>query len=337
MPGVTSGTSRSLFQKIGWNWLSAAFSLLIVIVAAVTLFQLIRDIEIEKVYAALEMLSITQVMFAAGCIAASYVTLTLYDYFALRTIGKSELPYRIAALGSFTSYTIGHNLGATVLTGGVIRFRIYSPWGLSIIDVAKVAFITGLTFWLGNAFVLGIGMSIAPEAASAVSHLPIWANRAIGLAGLAIILGYLLWLLPRPRVIGRANWRIVLPSLRLTLVQIAIGVMDLGLAGLAMYALMPSAPAIHFVPLLVIFVTATLLGFLSHAPGSLGVIEAAMLIGLAQFQKEELLASLLMFRFLYFVAPLFFAALLLGAREFVISARSRAQREAHDESTRKGR
>ena len=66
------------------------------------------------------------------------------------------MPYRIAALASFTSYSIGHNLGATVFTGGAVRFRIYSAWGLGIIDVAKIAFVTGLTFWLGNAFLLGV-------------------------------------------------------------------------------------------------------------------------------------------------------------------------------------
>jgi hypothetical protein len=74
--------------------------------------------------------------------------------------------------------------------------------------------------------------------------------------------------------------------------------------------------------LLVVFVTAILLGFLSHAPGSLGVIEVAMLVGLPQFAKEELLASLLLFRFVYFVLPLSLAALLLGLRELLLLARS---------------
>jgi glycosyltransferase 2 family protein len=119
--------------------------------------------------------------------------LTLYDFFALRTIGRNAVPYRIAALAGFTSYAIGHNLGATVFTGGAIRFRIYSAWGLSIIDVAKIAFVTGLTFWLGNAFLLGFGMSYAPVAASAVNQLPAWVNRGIGLSGLMFIVGYLIW------------------------------------------------------------------------------------------------------------------------------------------------
>jgi uncharacterized membrane protein YbhN (UPF0104 family) len=82
-----------------------------------------------------------------------------------------------------------------------------------------------------------------------------------------------------------------------------------------MYALLPADPSIDFVTLVVIFVTAALLGFLSHAPGSLGVFEAAMLVALPQFQKEELLAALLIFRVLYFILPLCAAVLLLSARE----------------------
>jgi hypothetical protein len=91
---------------------------------------------------------------------------------------------------------------------------------------------------------------------------------------------------------------------------------------MAMYVLLPAQPAIDFITLLVIFVTAILLGFLSHAPGSLGVIEAAMLVGLPQFAKEELLASLLIFRFLYFMLPVSFAALLLGVRELWLLGRT---------------
>ena len=160
-----------------------------------------RDIDLDEVVAALRAKSIREVVIAGGFVLAGYVTLTFYDFFALRTIGRNAVPYRIAALASFTSYTIGHNLGATVFTGGAIRFRIYSAWGLSIIDVAKIAFVTGLTFWLGNAFLLGFGMSYAPAAASAVNQLPPWINRVIGLSGLMFIVGYLIWLMPRPRVV----------------------------------------------------------------------------------------------------------------------------------------
>jgi uncharacterized membrane protein YbhN (UPF0104 family) len=254
-------------------------------------------------------------------VAGGYLTLTFYDFFSLRTIGRGEVPYRIAALASFTSYSIGHNLGATTLTAGIVRYRIYSAWGLGILDVAKMGFVTGLTFWLGNAFVLGLCTAYAPEIAGAVTQLPPWANRSLALAALVVIAVYLLWLLPQPRVIGRNDWRITLPNARLTLVQIGIGVLDLGCGALAMYTLLPAAP-IDIIPVLVTFVISTLLGFLSHVPGSLGVFEASMLIGLPGVEKEQLLASLLLFRLLYFVIPLLFAALLLGARELYMAVRA---------------
>lgn len=318
---MTNGITGAIPGRV-WSGIGVAIGLLIVVIAGAALFRLLRDIDLDEVVAALRAKSVREVVIAGGFVLAGYVTLTLYDFFALRTIGRNTVPYRIAALAGFTSYAIGHNLGATVFTGGAIRFRIYSAWGLSIIDVAKIAFVTGLTFWLGNAFLLGFGMSYAPVAASAVNQLPAWVNRGIGLSGLMFIVGYLIWLMPRPRVVGRSDWRIVLPGLRLTVVQIGIGVLDLTVGALAMYMLLPDRPAIDFITLLVIFVTATLLGFLSHAPGSLGVFEAAMLVGLPLFQKEGLLASLLIFRLLYFVFPLFLAALLLSLREMRLAAGS---------------
>ena len=87
------------------------------------------------------------------------------------------MPYRITALAAFTSYSIGHNVGASVFTGGAVRYRIYSAWGLNAIDVAKICFLAGLTFWLGNAAVLGLGIAYHPEAAAAIDQLPLWLNR----------------------------------------------------------------------------------------------------------------------------------------------------------------
>ena len=94
-----------------------------------------------------------------------------------------------------------------------------------------------------------------------------------------------------------------------------IGVIDLGFCALAMYILMPTQPAIAFLPLAVAFIIATLLGFASHAPGSLGVFDAAMFVALPQFDKEPLLATLLAFRLLYFVIPFTLALTTMGTRE----------------------
>jgi glycosyltransferase 2 family protein len=318
---VTSTFAQKIASRFGRSTISAAISLLVLATAAFVLYELLRDADFDKVAVALKAQPIQKIATAGAFVVAGYITLTFYDLFALHTIGRHKVPYAVAALASFTSSTIGHGLGAAVLTGGLIRFRIYSVWGLTVVDIAKIAFVTGMTFWLGNAFLLGGATAYAPEAASAVDHLPSWINRAIGLAGLAAIACYLLWLTPRRRAVGRAGWRIVLPSLRFTLVQIGIGALDLSLVTMAMYILLPPTPAVGFVTVLVIFLTATLLGTVSHAPGGLGVIEATMLVGLAQFQREELLAALLTFRALYFVLPLLLATISLGLRELRLLAR----------------
>ena len=68
---------------------------------------------------------------AALYVAGGYATLTFYDLFALRTIGRTDVPYRGAAFAGFTSYSVGHNVGASVFTGGAVRYRVYSAWGLT--------------------------------------------------------------------------------------------------------------------------------------------------------------------------------------------------------------
>jgi glycosyltransferase 2 family protein len=319
---IAGAVARAVRRRLSWETVGVALSLVIIAAACFTLFKLLRDVDIGKFGDAVFATPIHAVLGAGLLIAASYVCLTFYDFFALRTIGQTHVPYRIAALTGFLSYTIGHNLGAMVFTGGVVRFRIYRSWGLTLIDVAKVAFVTGLTFWLGNAVVLGVGIAYAPDVAGSINQLPSWINRTIALAALAAIAAYLIWLLPRPRVIGRDGWTLTLPSARSTLLQIGIGIADLSLAAFAMYVLISAHDSVDVIQAVIAFVFSALLGFLSHAPGSLGVFDAAMLIALPQVEKEQLLAALVVFRCLYFIVPFCIAILLFGLRELSVSTKS---------------
>ena len=237
-----SALARKSGVKFGWNWIGPILSVLMIAGALFILWRLLRNVDFDKVVAAMLATPPHAVLWACLFVAAGYVTITFYDYFALSTIGRPDIPYRTAAFASFTSYTIGHNLGATVFTGGLVRLRIYSAWGLGIVDVAKIAFVTGLTFWLGNIVVLGIALAYAPDAAAAVTQLPAWINRSIGIGALLTIAAYVVWLLPRPRPIGRNNWQITLPDARLTFVQIGIGILDFAAGSLAFYMLMPATP-----------------------------------------------------------------------------------------------
>jgi glycosyltransferase 2 family protein len=310
---------RTVDTRIGWGRIGVVLSLTIITVAGIVLYRMLREINFEDVIDAVEAVEKHDVVKAAMFVAAGYFTLTFYDLFALRTIGRPDIPYRVAALAGFTSYAVGHNVGASAFTGGAVRYRIYSRHGLSAIDVAKVCFIAGLTFWLGNATVLGLGVAFAPQAASAIDQLAPWFNRVMAFGVIGILATYVAWVWRTPRVVGRHNWLVTLPNGPLTLLQIFVGIIDLACCAAAMYMLVPDEPYIGFVTVAVIFVASTLLGFASHSPGGLGVFDAAMLVALWQFDTEDLLAGLLLFRLLYYLVPFAISLAVLGGRELWFS------------------
>ncbi len=318
--------ARFFQNKIGWNRIGMLLSLTIIAVALIVLVHMLRDINVHEVIRALHKTKPRHIAAAAAFVAAGYFTLTFYDLFALRTIGHPEIPYRIAALAGFTSYSVGHNIGATVFTGGAVRYRIYSAYGLNAVEVAKICFVAGLTFWLGNVTVLGLGIGYHPEAAGLIDQLPVWVNRGISTVMLGVLACYLGWVWSAPREIGRGDWTVRLPNGPSTLLQISIGILDLGCCALAMYMLLPWEPNIGFVTIAVVFVSATMLGFASHAPGGLGVFDAAMLVALWQFDKEKVLAGLLLFRLLYYLTPFAIALVVLGVREIWLSMRGERTR-----------
>lgn len=311
--------ARFFDRKIGWHRIGFLLSVSIIAAAGVILYRKLHSIDVYKVINAMATVEYRDVCFAALLVAGAYFTLTFYDLFALRAVGRKDIPYRIAALGGFTSYSIGHNVGASAFTGGAVRYRVYSAWGLSAIDVAKVCFIAGLTFWLGNIAALGIGFVWHPEAASDIDQLPAAVNRLLGIGALVLLAGYTIWVSIAPRTIGRQNWVVRLPGGSLTLLQIVLGMIDLGCCAVAIYMLVPNEPDLGFVTVAVVFVAATLLGFASHSPGGLGVFDAAMLIALWEYDSEELLAALLIYRLLYYITPFALALIVLGGRELVLS------------------
>jgi uncharacterized membrane protein YbhN (UPF0104 family) len=293
----------------------AALSITIGMAAIVALAHSLRNIDYENVFAIIRGTDASVIALALIMVTASYASITLYDWLALHTMGRRDVPYRIAALASFTSYPIAHGIGAVALISPVIRYRIYSRNGLGAMGVAKICFLTGLTFWLGNMTALGFSLLYQPAAIGVVDHLPAWANRLLALVLLGGVCAYLAWSWLHPRHVGKSQWLVKLPSGPLVLVQIVVGLLDLTAAAIAMYVLLPAGVDISFFRLIAVFIAATLLGFASHAPAGLGAFDATILIGLGEENREQLLAALLMFRFLYHLVPLSMALLLFGGVE----------------------
>src|ERR1700740_3287611 len=186
--------------------LGIAVSVTVIGIACYVLYHMLRGIDTDEVIEAIRQTEPSSIALAGLFVAAGYFTLTFYDLFAVRAIGRADVPYRVNALAAFTSYSIGHNVGASVFTGGAVRYRIYSAWGLNAIDVAKICFRAGLTFWLGNAAVLGLGIACHPEAAANIDQLPPWLNRGLAIAIILGLFAYVGWGWSQPRTGGRGPW-----------------------------------------------------------------------------------------------------------------------------------
>jgi uncharacterized membrane protein YbhN (UPF0104 family) len=292
--------------------------------ALLALRHALRNVDYDQVFSVIRETDVSVIALALMLVTASYASITLYDWLALHTMGRKDVPYRIAALASFTSYPIAHGIGAVALISPVIRYRIYSSNGLGPIGVANICFLTGLTFWLGNMTALGFCLLYEPTAISVIDHLSPAINRLLALALLCCVGAFLAWSWFHPRSVGKKPWLVKLPSGPLVLLQIVIGLLDLTAAALAMYVLVPASLDVGVFRLMAVFIAATLLGFASHAPAGLGVFDATILIGLGSEDREQLLAALLMFRFLYHLVPLMIALAVFGGVEAWRYLRARA-------------
>ncbi len=163
------------------------------------------------------------ILLALGFTAASYTALIGYDWLALRHIGR-RLPFPGVVVTSFIATAVGHNLGVAVLSGGAVRYRLYTAAGLSAAEVATVIGIVGMTFGLGVSFVLGLIMLVATPEAAQVLHLPAAPVRIIGALILTTILVYGLWGAVRQTPLRLRGWQLAVPRPSTTVLQILFAI-----------------------------------------------------------------------------------------------------------------
>lgn len=294
--------------------LGGLVSLALFVLAGFILAGVVSSIKFADVRAAMAATSLEQIFGALFFTALSYLALTGYDALALRQLRK-RVPYRVASLASFSSYAVSFNLGFPVITAAAVRFWVYSRVGLTALEVANVTVTAGVTFWLGMTATVGVGLITRASEISQIDKLPAFVNWTLGALVLASVGYYIGWVSVRRRRVRLRGRRFELPGLFITAGQMVLGVVDLCCAAAALYMLLPSEDGLDFLTFVSIYVFACILGIISHSPGGIGVFEATMLNALPGHSQESILASLLLFRVVYYFVPFILALALLGADE----------------------
>lgn len=274
----------------------------------------LREIRLSELFDAVRDVPLSSILTAVALTAASYVVLTGYDALALRYIGRT-LPYRTVAAASFIGYAFSNNFGIALITGGSIRYRLYSLAGLSAGEIARVVAFCTLTFLFGTVVVGAIAFLAVPAPALAAVTGSATATRGVAALFLVALAGVAVWSWVRRRPIAVGRWTVNLPSAPMMGRQVGLAAADIVLAGLALYILLPemARPAL---PLFAgVFVLATAAGAVSNVPGGLGVFETVILLGLPDAPPDAVVAAILAYRGVYFLLPLGLAAFGLGWQE----------------------
>src|SRR6266852_2383335 len=135
----------------------------------------------RDIVAYISSLPIDQIVLAIVLTLLGYLIMTGYDTLAFEYI-RHPLPYRKIALASFIGYAFNNNVGLSGLAGGSLRYRLYTSWRLSAIEIAKVIAFCTISFWLGFIVLGGTFFIILPPEIPPSVHLPLNSIRLLGVA-----------------------------------------------------------------------------------------------------------------------------------------------------------
>ncbi|MDW9588089.1 UPF0104 family protein [Sinorhizobium meliloti] len=271
----------------------------------------LRGLSLNEFLASFQAISLESWLLAIGSTLVAYAALAAYDRLALDHLGH-RISLWFITLCSFTTYALSHNLGASVFSGAVVRYRAYRSKGLTPGEVGVLVAFCSFTFTLGTLMLSAIVLLLRPNIIERFSEfLPIEMSLTTGCLILALIALYVLGSLVRMRPLRTRWFQLHYPRPSIVLRQLIIAPVELlGAAGIIYFAL-PEAGNPGYVVILGIFLASFSAALLSHAPGGIGVLEFVFIAALPEMDPADVLAALAIFRLLYLLVPFVMALVVI--------------------------
>jgi phosphatidylglycerol lysyltransferase len=277
------------------------------------LYHELSNIHLSDVLRVLRAIPRERLLLALALTILGYATMTGYDALAIHALGRS-LPYRRIALASFLAYSVSNTLGHPLFTGTPLRARLYSGWGLSAVEIARIVAFGFLTFWLGFLTLAGASFAFEPMALPTAIRLPEDGVRPLGMVFLTLVGGWLAVAVLRKKPLTVRGVEVPVPGLPTALAQIALSSLDWLLAAAVLHTLLPPRSDLPFPAFVGCFLLAQIAGILSQVPGGLGVFETTLVL-LLPHSGAEALGAVLAFRIVYYLLPVAVALIVLAGYE----------------------
>jgi len=291
-------------------------SVLIAGLAAYVLFRTFQRISVADVLRNVRAVSAETLLLAVACAVGAFATIAAYEIVVVRYV-KHCIGRARPVMTALIAFPLGHAAGQTVLSGSALRYRMYAPAGFTAMEVGATVLLCGLPYVLAFGLLLDLALVFGAEQLAPLFRLSSEWLFALGCIGLVKDAGFLLFVHLRKAPIRLGGWAVRLPPLRMVLLQLAVGIVDIVLVSSILYLLLPETALIAFLPFVAIYLASILAGVLSHVPAGLGVLESMLLLLLPQVPPEQLLAAVLLYRVIYEVIPLTIALGVWGAYELL--------------------
>lgn len=278
--------------------------------AAWVLTHRLRATDFGEILRQLASLPVSALVIATACSAGTYALVGIYEGMAVRlATGRRMRAYAFRT--AVTANPIARSIGFAIVSGGALRYRMYAAQGLSLPRIGAVIVLVAMPYFFAVGWLIDLSVLLNIEQASAALRLPPALLVALGVAGLAKDIGWLVFLWLRKEPITLLKRSIPLPGPKHGLAQIAFGLAEISLMTTTLYVLMPPELGLSWLAFVAIYCLAFIAGQLSNVPAGLGVLEAALLLMLPHVPPAKLVGAVLAYRAVYEVLPLLVALVLL--------------------------
>lgn len=277
----------------------------------------LKHYHLHEIRAAVDHIPAGRLWAAVGLTVFNYLVLIGYDYLAIRAI-HHPLSFGKISLASFTGFVTSYNFGA-LLGGTSVRYRLYSAWGLSAVEILQLIIMLGTTYWIGVFALAGVVFIIHPFSIPTALHFPIENVQPVGYLLLVIAIAYAALPLIRKSPLVLKGIKIELPKTGITVLQLAVSAADLIIAAATLYLILAPDIPVGFGEFLGIYLLAAVAVVISHVPGGVGVFELVIMSLTDSQSSATVLAGLLVFRVIYYLLPLFVALTLLALHELSLN------------------
>ncbi|MDX3977375.1 lysylphosphatidylglycerol synthase domain-containing protein [Shinella sp.] len=294
-------------KKFFWPLVSTAA----IILSIYILYKDLRGLSLDEFMASINAIPLSGWILACLATLVAYAALAAYDHLALEHIGH-RISLWFITITSFTTYALSHNIGASVFSGALVRYRAYTSKGLTGSEVGVLVAFCSFTFALGTFVLFGLVLVLEPAIIERFADfLPIEAALSTGWLILALVALYVVGSLVGFRPVHTRWLRLEYPKPSLVFRQLVIAPIELIGAAAIIYFVLPAQGNPGFFIVLGIFLASFSVALLSHAPGGIGVLELVFIAGLPDMDPATVLAALAVFRLFYLIIPFIMALVII--------------------------